>query len=257
MIRMGPRDVGTHAVRHAVQTAVAGHDVHGIAALRLDDRGKLPAARQDVPRERQSVGRAEDESVAGIEIRQAVLVGNVVAVLDGKAGGIERVGVERLRPGVRGVELQTARQAFGDGHPGGVVARKAAALHLRDVAEGGARKYGAGGRQGGEGPNAVDGLIDVARDPKVRAAGARVSQRHGQLAGELPLHVHVPRLHRRVPEPGIDRRRGEPCGPRRLDRADEGDRACRRERRGEWRIAGRVPDRRRARFVHGPAIGRA
>ena len=65
------RDVGTHAVRHAVQTAVAGHDVYGIAALRLNDRGKLPAARQDAPRERQSVRRAEDKPVPGIEIRQA------------------------------------------------------------------------------------------------------------------------------------------------------------------------------------------
>ena len=62
---------------------------------------------QRVTGERQLVGGAEHEAVAGVEVRQAVLVRDVVAVLDGEAGRIQRIGVERLRPGVRRVELQT------------------------------------------------------------------------------------------------------------------------------------------------------
>ena len=81
----GPGEVWTHGVRHAVESAVARHDVDGIAALRLDDRRDLPSATQRVARERQVVDGAEDESVARIEVRQPVFVGNVVAVLDGEA----------------------------------------------------------------------------------------------------------------------------------------------------------------------------
>ena len=48
--------------------------------------------------------------------------------------------------------------------------------------------------------------------PQVRTVRAGVSHRHGEFPGELPLHVHVPRLQRRVLEIGIDGRRGEPGG---------------------------------------------
>ena len=73
----------------------------GIAALRLDDRRDLPAARPRVAVEGQLLRRAQDETMARIEVGEAVLVGDVIAVLDVEVRGVERVGVERLRPGVR------------------------------------------------------------------------------------------------------------------------------------------------------------
>src|SRR6185503_7538681 len=77
--------VGAHGVRQAVERTVARDDVERIAALRLDDGRQLPAARQRVPAERKFVGRADDESVPGVEIGPSALVGNVVTTLDGEA----------------------------------------------------------------------------------------------------------------------------------------------------------------------------
>ena len=85
-MRIGPDHVGPDGVRHSVERAVARDDVDGIAALRLHDRGELPAASQGMTGERQLVGGAEHEPVTGVEVRQAVLVRDVVAVLDGEAG---------------------------------------------------------------------------------------------------------------------------------------------------------------------------
>src|SRR6185369_1460547 len=100
--------VWTHGIRRAVETAVARDDVDRIAALRLDDCRQLPAAYQRVTGEWQFVCTAEHEPVPGVEVGQPVLIADVVAVLNGKAGGIERVGVERLRPRIGGGELQAA-----------------------------------------------------------------------------------------------------------------------------------------------------
>src|SRR6185369_6369324 len=63
---------------------------------------------QRVTGEWQFVCTAEHEPVPGVEVGQPVLIADVVAVLNGKAGGIERVGVERLRPRIGGGELQAA-----------------------------------------------------------------------------------------------------------------------------------------------------
>ena len=129
-------DIGTHGVRHAVQTAVAGHDVHGIAALRLNDRGNLPSARQDVPRERQGVasrsgrtggGRRNPTSRTGWECRNCSGRRSPEELSELVSSDFDQV--------YEAVELQTARQPFGDGHPGGVVAGEPAALDLGDVAE--------------------------------------------------------------------------------------------------------------------------
>ena len=89
MMEIGPVDVGTDGVRHAVERTVARDDVEGVAALRLDDGRDLPPSGQRMSAGRELVYCAEHESMSGVEIGQTVLAGNVVTVLDGKAGRIE------------------------------------------------------------------------------------------------------------------------------------------------------------------------
>src|SRR5262245_17129061 len=90
------RQIRTNGVGCSVETAVAGDDVDGIAALRLDDGRKLPAARERVPLEGQFIGCSEDESVTRIEVGEPILAGKVVAVLNGVPARTKRVRVFRL-----------------------------------------------------------------------------------------------------------------------------------------------------------------
>ena len=57
-------------------------------------------------------------------------------------------------------------------------------------------------------PNSVDRLINIYRS-KVGPTGARISKRHGQLAGELPSSSRSHELRRSGTE--IGSRRGKPC----------------------------------------------
>ena len=80
MMRIGPDESGRTVFGMPLIVRVARDDVDGIAALRLYDRGDLPVACHAVP-SNGIVGHAEHESMTGIEVRQAVLIRDVVAVL--------------------------------------------------------------------------------------------------------------------------------------------------------------------------------
>ena len=81
MIAIGPVTSGRSVFGYAVDGAVRGDDVDGIAALRLHDRGELPALDEPVATKRQFVYCADDEAVAGVEIRRTAVAAQVIAVL--------------------------------------------------------------------------------------------------------------------------------------------------------------------------------
>jgi len=68
-------------VRYSIECAVAGDDVDGVAALSLEDPGKLPAIKEPVAAKWQFVDHADDDAVARVEIRKATITSEIIAVL--------------------------------------------------------------------------------------------------------------------------------------------------------------------------------
>ena len=96
--------IGPQRVRHASDCAVAGDDVDWVAALRLKNRGKLPAVEEPVAAKWQFIDCADDDAVARVEIRKTTIAAQVIAVLHNDALRTEGIVVERLRPGVGSVD---------------------------------------------------------------------------------------------------------------------------------------------------------
>src|SRR5262249_52336700 len=129
------RNIGPERAGHTVDHAVGGNDVDRVAALRLDYRSELPALDVPVAFDRQFINRAQDETVARVEVRQSAVTTQVVAVLHDHSLRAERIVVERLRERIGCVELQASRKALIRCQPHRVVTRGARALDLCDGAE--------------------------------------------------------------------------------------------------------------------------
>src|ERR1700722_2871430 len=96
-------------------------EVEWIAASQRLDRRKLPPASQYVLLERQRIDGAYDKAIAGVEIRQASVAGDVVAILNHETLDVPRVVIDRLRERIRPVELQTLGESLGHGDPEGLI----------------------------------------------------------------------------------------------------------------------------------------
>src|SRR5262245_41405052 len=64
-----PRHVRPQRVRHASDRAVRSHDVDGVAALRLHNRGDLPTRYQPIASEGQVIDATNHDTLARIEAR--------------------------------------------------------------------------------------------------------------------------------------------------------------------------------------------
>ena len=102
-------DVGPERIGDAVHSAVAGNDVDRTAALELNYRSQLPAFEKRIAVEWQIVYSVPDKPVTGVKIREPAIAAQVIAVLANNPARTERVVIQRLRPGIREVELQTVR----------------------------------------------------------------------------------------------------------------------------------------------------
>src|SRR5262249_34870635 len=89
-----PGYIWPERVGHAVDRAVAGYYLDRVAALRLDDRGELPALDGLVAAKWQFVDRADDDAMSRVEIRKAQVAAQVIAVLHDDALQAERIIVE-------------------------------------------------------------------------------------------------------------------------------------------------------------------
>src|SRR5215467_887274 len=167
--------------------------------------------------ERQFIKPAHDTAVPDIEVGQATISGEIQAVLQDDALGVERVFVYRLGVRIRRDELQAMGQAAVELHEQRIVVRTCTAGYFRDVTKTRARVDGTGGRYGLERPDKSSGgqpkLVKVASDPQVRSFRAHVAygQPHGR--GELLLEVEVIRLDIGVVEVAVDGRWGKKARP--------------------------------------------
>ena len=152
---------------------------------------------------------------------------------------VERVGVGGLRQRVGRVELEPFGQALVGGDPQPLVAGIPEAADLRDVSEGAAGLDQAARRERGERPHAVDELVDVAGDAEVVTPGPEIAHHDAQVAPDLALNVHVPRLEARGLEVRRDRRGRQPGRPGGGDRAVQTDEAGEGQRDGERRVGAR------------------
>ena len=118
-----------------------------------------------------------------------------------------------------------------------VIVREACALHLRDRAERRPWTDRARRRYGVERPHAVHRLVDVARDAQVVAVRPEVGDRRGQIAGQLALHVDIPRAQRGVAQLRVDGDRREADRLRKADGAAERNRAAGGQRCRKRRVA--------------------
>ena len=78
---MGPLTSGRSVFGHAGDSAVRRDDVHGVAALRLQNHGKLPAFDPAVAVKGQVIDPADDEALAGVEVRKTAVAAQVIAIL--------------------------------------------------------------------------------------------------------------------------------------------------------------------------------
>ena len=126
--------------------------------------------------------------VARVEIRRAAFVAPVEAVLRRHALGVERVVVDRVRPGVIRAELHPAAQPLCRADPQPVVAGISDAVDRVDV------------RETGVWPHAVDELVHVPRHAEVRPLRPEIADLHAEVLHDFPLEIEVPGLHVVVPE---------------------------------------------------------
>ncbi|MNC85303.1 hypothetical protein D3C83_08940 [compost metagenome] len=153
--------------------------------------------------------------------------------------------------------MEPGSEPCGEREPGATVAGEATALYLGDVAERGAGKNRAVRADGRKRSNAAPRLVDVAGQPQVPPARAQVPCRGRHFSAELALHVDVPRLQRRVAEPGVDGRRRQASGPGQVDRLRERNRSRGGDGHAERRVARGVAHRRRRRLVDSAGVGGA
>ena len=109
----------------------------------------------------------------------------------------------------------------------------------------------------GNGRTPFTGWLRLREMRRFGAARSEVADGRGEVAGQLALHVDVPRAQRGVAELRIDGDRREADRLRQIDGAAQRNRSGRRERRRKRRVARRVVDRGGARLVDRRAIGGA
>src|SRR5262249_55022314 len=118
-------------------------------------------------------------------------------VLEGHALTALRVDIQRLRVGVRSIELKAVAQTLVSGDPEGVVTRVARAFPISNILQRHSGCDWAGQRQSREWPDGIqrgvqERLFKFSHGSRVLSFRAEVSKGYGQSGSDFALNVNVP-----------------------------------------------------------------
>src|SRR5258706_30232 len=132
----------------------------------------------------------------GIEIRQAAVIPDVVAILNLQTLVVPRIVVNRFGESVRGAKLQPFREPLGCRNPKGIVVGiSTTVLEENGGAQRFAREDGAAGRKRRVWFHSVNRLVDVADDIEMGTLTPEVTNHHAQVPSQLLLDVEVAGLY--------------------------------------------------------------